>query len=299
MSDKGARRVRGLRRFLLWGAVVLSVIGLLPLLFITALQLWVIFTVPGQIAEIEAQLERDAGKQGSAGEMAALVAPAPAAAPPEPAAPARSLVAPNGQPLNDRDRRLVSSPESFGKGRSVHVDFSLLPAALADPGEPVPDGVLREVFIEARAAGLAESLCADVIATLGRKCIVEDVRTGRPVNDAESRQNGMFDLTIELAFVPLDPVGGSFETPLVVVDEHRPTLFRTRPGHLSLPVQRAAVVLALAGARDECARLRARHGGCTIKRVIASHVSRAPAGMRARAELLVLRRPAPDELSAQ
>jgi len=276
--------------------MALVVIGLLPLLFITGLQLRALITLPGQIAEIEAQYDSAPAVAASgAGEMAALLEPAPAPPMPKPEDPGQRLIGPDGKRLTDRDRRLVTSPDAPLRWRSVHVRFRLTPASLADPGEPVPAGVMREVFIEARSMRLAESLCGDVVETIARQCIVAKVNPGRVIDDATSRSHDTFELVAELSFVPSDPVGGVPGAAIVVVEDREPELFRTAPGRLSLDVQRAALGLALTEARAHCDRLRAQFGGCTIRRVITSPMTRPPAGVRARAAFLVLRLPGADE----
>jgi len=276
------------RKVLFWGAIVLTVIGMLPFLFMTGLQIWAAISLPREHAAWLASRN----EQVAAGEPA----PQPVAAPdPDPA---QRRITPEGDRVDSGLRATLDAPVGFTKHRRVSVLYRVLPGELAVPGEIVPDGVLGEVFIETRAQRLSEDGCAAVTASVGAACIVDTVGVVPPRPD-EGQENARHEIAFDLLFTPADMPGAAVAGPVVVVEEHQIKLYDATIGTGGLIEQKAELDRALADARGWCDQLRTEIGNCMVHRVRLTALGGAPARMRAEATMLVQRPAGPEEVPTE
>jgi len=276
------------RKVLFWGAITLTVIGMLPFLFMTGLQIWAAISLPRELAAWNAAK----AERAAAGEPAPQPAPAPD---PEPA-PRR--IAPDGGLVDSVLRAVLDKPDGFSKWRRVEVRYQVLPGELAAPGEIVPDGVMGEVFVEARAQQMAETSCAAVTASIGAACIV-DVVGVEPPHIEDAPDSARHEIAFKLLFTPADPPGAPVADPVVVVEEHKIKLYDAIIGTGGLAEQGAELDRALADARGWCDQFRAEVGNCMVHRVRLTTLGAAPARMRAEATMIVQRPADPGEVPTE
>lgn len=275
-----------MRKVLIWAAIALTVVGMLPFLFMTGLQIWAAISLPREHAAWDAAR----AERAAAGEPTPQPAPAPDPAP--------RRITPDGGRVDSVLRASLDKPDGFTKWRKVVVRYQVLPGELAVPGESVPDGAMGEVFVETRAQRLAETACAAVTTSIGAACIVDAVGVGT-LHREDAPDSARQRITFDLLFTPADPPGAAVAGPVVVVEEHQIKLYDATIGTGGLVEQNAELDRALADARGWCDQLRDETGNCMIHRVRLTALGGAPARMRAEATMIVQRPAKPGDVPAE
>lgn len=168
-----------------------------------------------------------------------------------------------------RERRHISAvfdPDTLGPKRVVRFDTVIAFEALLKPGETPPPQTLHALFAEARASGYMMRECANLLQSFADLCAVSQSR-------AEDLGGGIWRLSADLAFTPLDPIG---KIPRARDLEYTPWRSRLRAGlrtpRADLPRHRLEFYRR---ARAVCTAIRRTAGNCIIETLQFS-VSEAP-----------------------
>lgn len=245
--------------------LILGILMVLPALVWLAFQGWVawqstelmrIFVGWNEVIEADAerrnptpQVEVTLGAQGST--------PAPAQR-----VTLNVLNAAGNRHMKDRiDQHL--NPDAPGNARDMRVNLMVDIRTLLAPGEALPPEALRKVFIDARAARLAEAECAQLMARIAATCVPKSYEADKT---PERDSGGMvWGVRMGLAYTPRTATGtppaaeaqmfnGSrldFAAPNAVDGMDAQALAAWKAEHYAL-IEAA------------CADIRAVHGNCSV-----------------------------------
>lgn len=176
--------------------------------------------------------------------------------------------------LQDRGelRRMFSYTE-FSAARMVTVDVQVPFQAVLKAGERAPDPLFRPLYVEARAPAIAQSYCAELLATLASACRVHQTSsTYRSRDDVYAVNLGLSYLPAYELGEPAFSAGADMITAQVDLTEgdggSRAPGFDAdqRRDHMGR-------------AKEICGQIRAAYGSCVISRLSLS--ADAPRGDRA------------------
>lgn len=258
--------------------LILGILMVLPALAWLAFQGWAavqstelmrIFGGWNQIIEADAerqnptpQVEVTLGAQG--------VAPAGSGAGATPAAPPASgqrvtlnvLNAAGDSRMKDRiDQHL--NPAARGNARDMRVTRMIDIRTLVASGETLPPEALRKVFIDARAARLAEAECARLMAQIAESCVPRRYEASKtPERDTDGM---IWGVRMDLAFTPRTPTGAPPAAEAQMFSESR-LEFAAPKSFDGMDAQAMAAWTAENYALIEaaCADIRAIHGNCSV-----------------------------------
>lgn len=254
--------------------LILGILMVLPALIWLAFQGWVawqstelmrIFGGWGEIIEADAerqnptpQVEVTLGAQG--------VAPAAPGATTPPATGPRVtlnvLNAAGDSRMKDRiDQHL--NPAARGNARDMRVNLMVDIRTLVAPGEALPPEALRKVFIDARAARLAEAECAQLMAQVAATCVPKSYEASKtPERDSDGM---LWGVRMALDYTPRTPTGTPPAAEAQMFTESR--LDFAAPNSVDgMDAQALAAWKAEHYALIEaaCADIRAIHGNCSV-----------------------------------
>jgi hypothetical protein len=254
--------------------LILGILMVLPMLIWLAFQGWVawqstelmrIFGGWNEITLADAerqnptpQVEVTLGAQGVAPAAPGLTAP--------PGAGQRVtlnvLNAAGDSRMKDRiDQHL--NPDARSNARDMRVNLQLDIRSLLAPGEAPPPEALRKVFIDARAARLAEAECAQLMAQIAATCVPKSYEArDTPERDSDGM---LWGVRMALDYTPRTPTGTPPQAAAQMFTESR--LEFAAPNSVDgMDAQALAAWKAEHYALIEaaCADIRAIHGNCSV-----------------------------------
>lgn len=254
--------------------LILGILMVLPALAWLAFQGWVavqttelmrIFGGWNEIIEADAerqnptpQVEVTLGAQGNAPAAPGAVA-APAAGQ---RVTLNVLNAAGDSRMKDRiDQHL--NPAARGNARDMRVNLMVDIRSLLAPGEALPPEALRKVFIDARAARLAEAECAQLLAQVAETCVPKSYEADK----TPERDSGglVWGVRMGLAYTPRTATGTPPAAEAHMFNGSR--LDFTAPNSVDgMDAQALAAWKAEHYALIEaaCADIRAVHGNCSV-----------------------------------
>ncbi len=201
----------------------------------------------------------------------------------------------NGRVIGAAKAVALLAPERFSRARTAQFITFVDPADLLGEGEAMPEGDLRDLMVEARAARIADQACVRLVSTVAAECGVRGFSTERiarvderaDLEDAARRLPFVdhYLVETEMVFTPKTPVGALPEAPRVTFNEKR---FEFEPWDVAGPapdVMAARADEVMTAATRACADIRAIHGNCGITEIQIDGRYRTPERFTSRFEL--------------